>query len=119
MNLHLVILFFSGISFIIYGISSFYSKRMISEYERWGYQKHRIQIAILQLLAGLGLLIGSSFSFPLLLALISSSLFIMMMVAVFVRIKIKDTIINTLPAVFYATLNFIIFYDSLNIYLSR
>ena len=116
MNFHLVILFFSAISFIIYGISSFYSKRMISEYERWGYQKHRIQIAILQLLAGLGLLIVSSF--PLLLALISSSLFIMMMVAVFVRIKIKDTIINTLPAVFYATLNFIIFYDSLNLYLS-
>jgi hypothetical protein len=43
----------------------------------------------------------------------------MMIVAVFVRIKIKDTLINTLPAVFYATLNFIIFYDSLSIYLSR
>jgi len=84
---------------------------MISEYERWGYQKHRIQIAILQLLAGLGLLIGSSS--PILLALISSSLFLMMMVAVFVRIRINDTMINTLPAVFYAILNFIIFYNSL------
>tara|TARA_B110000914_G_scaffold186571_1_gene170607 strand:+ start:885 stop:1145 length:261 start_codon:yes stop_codon:yes gene_type:complete len=86
---------------------------MISEYERWGYQKHRIQIAILQLLAGFGLLISSSF--PILLALISSSLFIMMMVAVFIRIRIKDTIINTLPAVFYAILTFIIFYNSLMI----
>jgi len=117
MKLDLIILFFSAISFIVYGISSFYSKRMISEYERWGYQKHRIQIAILQLLAGIGLFIGSSF--PILLALISSSLFIMMMVAVFVRIQIKDTIINTLPAVFYAIVNFIIFYNSLNMYLSR
>ena len=113
MKLDLIILFFSAISFIVYGISSFYSKRMISEYERWGYQKHRIQIAILQLLAGIGLLIGSSF--PILLALISSSLFIMMMVAVFVRIQIQDTIINTLPAVFYAIVNFIIFYNSLMI----
>ena len=86
---------------------------MISEYERWGYQKYRIQIAILQLLAGLGLLIGSSF--PVLIALISSSLFTMMMVAVFIRIRIKDTIINTLPAVFYAILTFIIFYNSLMI----
>ena len=117
MNLHLVILFFSSVSFIIYGVSSFYSKRMISEYERWGYKKHRILIAILQLLAGLGLLIGPSF--PTLLTFISFSLFVMMMVAVFVRIKIKDTIINTLPAIFYAIINFIIFYNSLNIHLSK
>ena len=110
MKFHLLALFFSAISFIIYGISSFYSNRMISEYERWGYKKYRIQIASLQLLAGIGLFIGTSF--PILLNLISFLLLIMMIVAVFVRIRIKDTIINTLPAVFYAILNFIIFYNS-------
>ena len=104
-------LFFSAISFILYGISSFLSKRMISEYERWGYQNFRIQIACSQVLAGVGLLVG--LSFPILLTLVSCLLTIMMVVAIFVRISINDSIINTLPAIFYVIINFMIFYNSL------
>ena len=111
MNLHLVILFFSGISFIIYGISSFYSKRMISEYERWGYKKFRKIIASLQFIAAFGLLIG--WYFPLLLIFASAALTVMMLTAIFVRIKIKDNVIKILPAILYAILNFIIFYKTL------
>ena len=112
MNYIIVILIFSAISFIFYGISSFYSNRMISEYERWGYKKFRKIIAFLQLIAGVGLLIG--FYFPLLLTLVSASLTIMMITAIFVRIRVKDNIINTLPAILYSILNFIIFYTSLS-----
>ena len=111
MTIVLSILLFSALSFIIYGVSSFYSKRMISEYLRWGCQNYRALIASLQLLAGIGLLLG--IVYPLLLSLVSSSLTLMMLVAIFVRIRINDTLINTLPAVFYAVLNFIIFYNSL------
>ena len=111
MNYNLVILLFSAISFIFYSISSFYSDRMILEYERWGYKKFRKIIASLQFLAGFGLLIGLNFS--LLLTLASASLTLMMITAIFVRIKIKDNIIYILPAILYAVLNFIIFYESL------
>ena len=111
MTIVISILLFSAVSFIIYGVSSFYSKRMISEYLRWGCQNYRALIASLQLLAGIGLLLG--IVYPLLLSLVSSSLTLMMLVAIFVRIRINDTLINTLPAVFYAVLNFIIFYNSL------
>ena len=41
MNTNLVIIIFTSISFIIYGINSFTSNRMVNEYERWGFGKYR------------------------------------------------------------------------------
>ena len=58
MDLNLSLLLFSAVSFIFYGISSFFSKRMLSEYARWGYKNQRILLGCLQLLGGVGLLIG-------------------------------------------------------------
>ena len=111
MNYNLVILLFSAFSFIFYSISSFYSERMIFEYERWGYKKFRKIIASLQFIAAFGLLIG--WYFPLLLIFASSALSLMMITAISVRIRIKDNVIKILPAILYAILNFIIFYKTL------
>ena len=111
MSFNFVILVFSAASFLFYGISSFYSSRMILEYERWGCEKFRKTIAILQILGGIGLLIG--YFFALLLTLVSALFTLMMIVAIFVRIRIKDNIIKLLPAILYAVINFIIFYNSL------
>jgi len=123
MNITLIISVFSGISFIVYGISSFKSKRMISEFKRWGYGNQRKLIGCFQLIGGAGLIFGSIFvinTFDSNDSLINSNnilagssliLTIMMLGAVFVRIDIKDKFINILPATFYAILNFIIFYN--------
>ena len=86
---------------------------MILEYDRWGYKKLRKIIASLQFLGGLGLLVGLRFS--LLLTIVSALLTLMMIIAVYVRIRIKDNVINTLPAILYTILNFIIFYNSLTV----
>ena len=112
MDIDYAIIYFSALSFLFYGISSFYSRRLIYEYERWGYNKLRIIIAILQILASFGLIIGAYY-LPFLLSLVSFSLTIMMLVAVFARIKIKDSIANTIPAILYVIINSIIFYHSL------
>ena len=111
--LNVIVILFSAISFIFYAVSSFYSDRMIFEYNRWGYKKFRKIIALLQFLGGIGLLIGMQF--PLLLTIVSALLTLMMIIAVYVRIRIKDNIINTLPAILYAILNFVIFHDSLSV----
>ena len=123
MNITLIISVFSGISFIVYGNSSFKSKRMISEFKRWGYGNQRKLIGCFQLIGGAGLIFGSLFvinTFDSNDSLINSNnilagssliLTIMMLGAVFVRIDIKDKFINILPATFYAILNFIIFYN--------
>ena len=123
MNITLIISLFSGISFIVYGISSFRSQRMISEFQRWGYGNQRKLIGCFQLIGGAGLILGSLFvinTFDSNDSLINSNnilagssliLTIMMVGAVFVRIDIKDKFVNILPATFYAILNFIIFYN--------
>lgn len=123
MNITLIISLFSGISFIVYGISSFRSKRMISEFQRWGYGNQRKLIGCFQLIGGAGLIYGSIFvinTFDSNGSLVNSNnvlagssliLTIMMLGAVFVRIDIKDKFINILPATFYAIINFMIFYN--------
>jgi hypothetical protein len=123
MNITLIISIFSGISFIIYGISSFKSKRMISEFQRWGYDNQRKLIGCFQLIGGAGLIFGSLLAINTvdnndslissnnIIAASSLILTIMMLGAIFVRIDIKDKFINVLPATFYAILNFIIFYS--------
>ena len=92
MLLQNILIYFSAISFIFYSINSLYSKRLISEYNRWGYGKFRFLISYFQLLAGIGLIIGIYFSF--LISIVSFLLFVMMLVAIFVRIKVKDDIIE-------------------------
>jgi hypothetical protein len=111
MLLENILIYFSAISFIFYSINSLYSKRLISEFDRWGYGKFRILIASFQLLSGIGFIIGLYFSF--LISIVSFLLFVMMLVAIFVRIKVKDDVIEIFPAIFYASLNLIIFYNSI------
>ena len=111
MDLNILLVVFSALSFIFYGINSFFSKRMVSEYARWGYSNQRILLGCMQLLGGIGLLVGLTNS--VLLSVASFLLTFMMITAVLVRIKIKDSLINMFPAVFYTCLNFIILYNSL------
>ena len=109
MELNFIILF-SAFSFIIYGYSSFMSKRMISEYSRWGFSNQRKIIGFFQLLGGIGLIVGIKVN--ILLFFTSLSFIIMMLFAIIVRIKIKDGIVETLPAITYLFLNVMIFYKS-------
>lgn len=111
MDLNLSILLFSAISFLFYGITSFFSKRMLSEYARWGYKDYRILLGCLQFLGGIGLLVGIVNST--LLTVASFLLTFMMITAVFVRIKIKDSITQMFPAILYTVLSFIILYNSM------
>ena len=83
---------------------------MLSEYARWGYKNQRILLGCLQLLGGVGLILGIVNSTLLIIA--SFLLTFMMITAVFVRIKIKDNIVQMFPAIFYTVLNFIILYNS-------
>ncbi len=80
------------------------------EYERWGFKNQRIILGSCQLLGGLGLLIG--LAIPLMLSIASFLLMCMMLTAVFVRIKINESVVKMLPALLYVVINLIIFYQS-------
>ena len=105
-----VLTLISGISFVYYGFSSFFSKKMKVEYKRWGYPEQRFMIGSLQLLGWLGLFLG--FVFEPLIPLSSASLMLLMLAAIGVRIKIEDQPLRMIPALFYAILNFLILVNS-------
>ena len=85
---------------------------MVNEYERWGFGKYRQIIGLSQILCGAGLIIG--IKFLILLQVASFSLVIMMLLAILVRIKIKDNISEILPAISYLVLSLLILFNSLN-----
>ena len=106
----LMVLFIS-ISFIFYSLNSIFSKKMKDEFTRWGFHNYRILISFTQLLCSFFLLL--SFYYPFLVIYCSSIFFIMMLGAIFVRIRIKDSFLDTLPALLYFFLNTIIIYIEL------
>tara|TARA_B100002019_G_C20883426_1_gene409848 strand:+ start:144 stop:488 length:345 start_codon:yes stop_codon:yes gene_type:complete len=114
MDTSFCLIVFSAISFIYYGINSLFSKRMHSEYSRWGYENLRVFLAWCQLLGGCGLIIGMlHHSLKPLISITSFLLTVMMLTAVFTRIKSKDGWFLTLPSLFYSILNATIFFQSI------
>lgn len=83
----------------------------MTEYERWGFKNQRIILGCCQLLGGLGLLVG--LLIPLMLSVASFLLTCMMLTAVFVRIRIKESVLKMLPALLYVLVNATIFYFSI------
>ena len=110
MDYFLTIVLFTGISFVAYGINSFVSRRMKKEFKRWGLENKRKTIASCQLVGGAGLLFGLEWS--IILALSSCFLGVMMLVAIGVRIKVKDDISDILPAFAYLVLSVMILYEA-------
>jgi uncharacterized membrane protein YphA (DoxX/SURF4 family) len=111
MNLLTVLILFSSLSFIGYGIAYFKSTQMKSEFIRFGLEKVGALTATLELIGAIGLLIGLKVKVLLLIA--SGGLALLMLLGVAVRIKIKDSFWVTLPALFYFLLNAAILYISL------
>tara|TARA_B100000780_G_C20933039_1_gene371953 strand:- start:158 stop:508 length:351 start_codon:yes stop_codon:yes gene_type:complete len=107
LDLLTVLIWFSGLAFIYFGVNCFYSKFIISEFDRYKLPKFRKLTGFLQLLGAGGLLIGLYFS-QLILLLASSGLFLLMLAGFIVRLKIKDNFINSSPSFTFAALNLFI-----------
>ncbi len=75
---------------------------MRREFVRWGLGSQRLLVGGLQLCAVMGLLAG--FEQPFIGRAASIGLALMMIVAVGVRIKIKDSLMQTSPALLYLVL---------------
>ena len=111
MNLVTIGILISGFSFIGYGIAYFTKPHMQREFKRFGLEKAGKLVAVLQLLGALGLLTGLKFPFILLIS--SGGLAILMFMGVIVRIKLRDGIWLSLPALFFMAVNLYIFFMTL------
>lgn len=98
-----LLLWFSAISFFAFGGACFVSSAMRSEFARYGLPGQRRLVGLLQIMGACGLLAGNQL--PWLGQLAAAGLALMMLVGVGVRIKIKDTFLQTLPALGYLALN--------------
>tara|TARA_R110002051_G_scaffold279303_1_gene340752 strand:- start:6393 stop:6776 length:384 start_codon:yes stop_codon:yes gene_type:complete len=102
-----VIIVFSGISFLFFGVSCLFSNFMVLEFKRYDLDKFRVLVGILQLLGSVGLFIGLFSENWAILA--SLGLAILMAFGFMVRIKIKDSFLLSFPSLFYTILNMILF----------
>ena len=93
----------SALSFLGYGTCCAITGCMRAEFERFGLARQRILVGVLQLAGATGLLVG--FSLPLIGILAAGGLALQMLLAVGVRVKIRDSLLQTLPALFYFLLN--------------
>lgn len=96
--------FFSGLSFLFYGTACLVSPRMESEFIRFGYDRQRVMTGYLQLLGGLGLMVGY-YLLPPLACFAAGGLGLMMVFGFGVRLKIRDSLLAASPAFLYAALN--------------
>ena len=97
-----------------YGIAYFKSPQMKSEFKRFGLEKAGALTAILELLGAVGLVVGLKFHLILLIA--AGGLAILMLLGVAIRIKTKDRLWISLPALFFMILNTYIFFMTLHRY---
>lgn len=93
----------SAISFLLFGSGCLFSSAAIREFNRYGLARFRRLVGALQLAGAVGLLAG--LHTPWVGQLAAAGLALLMLLGVGVRIKIKDTALQTLPAFAYMLLN--------------
>ncbi len=105
----------SSLSFLGYGITYFTSSKMKEEFKRFNLEKVGALTAILELLGAIGLIVG--YWVPVILLISSAGLSLLMLLGVITRMKVKDSLLVTIPALFYMLVNAYIFYYTYNYYL--
>jgi uncharacterized membrane protein YphA (DoxX/SURF4 family) len=97
----------SAAGFFCYGTACLALPRMRAEFTRYRLPQLRVFTGVLQLAAGAGLVLG--YAYPLCALLASLGLSVMMIVALCVRVKIKDPLSGFLQAFACFLLNAFIF----------
>jgi uncharacterized membrane protein YkgB len=97
------LILFSALSFLGYGLGCFFSAYLQGEFRRYHLGAQCRLVGMLQCLAALGLIAG--FWLPWLGQAAAAGLAVMMLVALGVRIRIRDRFVQMLPALGYLALN--------------
>ena len=88
---------------------------MKCEFKRFGLEKFGLLTAVLEIGGAFGLLAGLIINSILLIS--SGGLALLMFLGFLVRLRVKDSLWVSLPALFYLVLNSYIFFESMKIFL--
>jgi hypothetical protein len=92
-----------SISFLTYGSRCLFAKAMVREFARWEVPRLRYLTGFLEVLGALGLIVGQWF--PWLGLCAAAGLSLLMVCGIVVRLRIRDTLLQTLPAVLFLLLS--------------
>lgn len=98
-----ILIVISAVAFLFYGFLFFAYSGMKEEFERYGLNKFRELIGGLQLLGGIGLLVGLIWQPVIIVA--SGGLCLLMMIGFGLRLKMKDGIVQAMPSFIFMLLN--------------
>ena len=87
------------ISFLVYGGRCLFAEAMVLEFHRWGVSGLRHITGGLEVLGALGLVVGQWVPWVGLLS--AAGLSLLMICGLMVRLRIRDSFLQTLPAVVY------------------
>ncbi|NBD38324.1 MAG: hypothetical protein GVY10_07140 [Verrucomicrobia bacterium] len=99
----MIVLLFSSLSFICYGLGILLLPRMRLEFARYGLARMRWPTGLLEVAGAAGLLVG--LRVPWIGAAAAGGLCLLMVLGFFVRLKIGDGFVRGLPALIYALIN--------------
>ncbi len=102
------IAFFSATAFIIYGTLCLFTNHMKAEFRRYGLSKFRLLTGALELIGGVGIIIGLV-KLPIIFLISTGGLSLLMLLGIFARLKINDKFVSILPAIFFFSLNLYLF----------
>lgn len=97
------------ISFFVYGSRCLFAEAMVVEFERWGVPRLRHVTGSLELLGATGLLVGQWL--PRVGVLSAAGLSLLMVCGLMVRLRIRDTLLQTLPAVIYLIVSVLVMFQ--------
>jgi len=111
MALLAIVTLVDGVTFVVYGVSCLASRSMQQEFERWRLGSFRLFVGTLEILGGIGLLVGAKL--PFILTVSSAGLCLLMLCGLGVRLKNRDGILPSMPAALLMLVNGYIFLKSI------
>ena len=103
------VIIFLSISFLFYGYACLFSQHMVNEFQRYGVPQFRSLIGMMEVLGALGLIVGY-FILPIQI-LAAGGLALLMLCGCLLRLKIRDSILQTVPAFTFLILSLYVLYN--------
>lgn len=104
-----VVIILLAISFLFYGCACLFTKHMVQEFKRYGLPQFRLLIGTLEVLGALGLLVG--YFIPAIQILAAGGLAALMLCGCILRLKIRDSILQILPAFSFLLLSLYVLHN--------
>ena len=102
-TLNEALILFSAVSFLFYGVGCFVIPHLREEFVRYGLERQRALVGFLEICGSLGLIAG--WWLPLVGKAAAGGLVLLMLCGIAVRIRIRDTLLQTAPAILYFVTN--------------